>query len=447
MAETVVEVRPILDAAEQAASVQDFASAEHFLRQAATLQEAQLGATHPDLANTLNNLGIVCERTGNTSEAESCYRRAYAIARSTLAAEDPLVLTSGQNLREFCAATGRPFELVATPPKPPAPAPPAPAALAPPAPVALAPPAPVAPAPAAPVAPAPAAPVAPAPPAPVTAAPRAPVTAAPRTPVSAAPPASVAAAPSASVPFAPRTPPASPSSPRIDHDTLRTQIANVAAAAVSVEAKTRSRHRSAIWVVLGSAIVLALIILFADRMSRSSESTTPPAAPGPSPAETPAPAEQPPAPTASAPQPTGVAPAPGRSAVTGAAKPPSVPATRTASDKGPTPTGSATVSLAESQLCRSLSNWQCSPATNPAEPGLFIFYTRVKSARDTTVQHRWYLNGDLRRSVDLRVGANASEGYRTFSRNTVAAERRGNWTIEVRDAGGALLHEERFLVQ
>jgi len=423
MAETVVEVRPILDAAEQAASVQDFASAEHFLRQAATLQEAQLGATHPDLANTLNNLGIVCERTGNTSEAESCYRRAYAIARSTLAAEDPLVLTSGQNLREFCAATGRPFELIAAPPKPPAPAPPAP------------------------VAPAPLAPVAPAPPAPVTAAPRAPVTAAPRTPVSAAPPASVAAAPSASVPFAPRTPPASPSSPRIDHDTLRTQIANVAAAAVSVEAKTRSRHRSAIWVVLGSAIVLALIILFADRMSRSSESTTPPAAPGPSPAETPAPAEQPPAPTASAPQPTGVAPAPGRSAVTEAAKPPSVPATRTASDKGPTPTGSATVSLAESQLCRSLSNWQCSPATNPAEPGLFIFYTRVKSARDTTVQHRWYLNGDLRRSVDLRVGANSSEGYRTFSRNTVAAERRGNWTIEVRDAGGALLHEERFLVQ
>jgi len=423
MAETVVEVRPILDAAEQAASVQDFASAEHFLRQAATLQEAQLGATHPDLANTLNNLGIVCERTGNTSEAESCYRRAYAIARSTLAAEDPLVLTSGQNLREFCAATGRPFELIAAPPKPPAPAPPAP------------------------VAPAPLAPVAPAPPAPVTAASRAPVKAAPRTPVSAAPPASVAAAPSASVPLAPRTPPASPSPPRIDHDTLRTQIVNVAAAAVSVEAKARSRHRSAIWVVLGSAIVLALIILFADRMSRSSESTTPPAAPGPSPAETPASAEQPPAPTASAPQPTGVAPAPGRSAVTEAAKPPSVPATRTASDKGPTPTGSATVSLAESQLCRSLSNWQCSPATNPAEPGLFIFYTRVKSARDTTVQHRWYLNGDLRRSVDLRVGANSSEGYRTFSRNTVAAERRGNWTIEVRDAGGALLHEERFLVQ
>jgi hypothetical protein len=105
------------------------------------------------------------------------------------------------------------------------------------------------------------------------------------------------------------------------------------------------------------------------------------------------------------------------------------------------------VSLAESQLCRSLSNWRCTPATNPAQPGLFIFYTRVKSARDTTVQHRWYLNGSLRRSVDLRIRANPGEGYRTYSRNTVAADRQGNWTIELRDAGGALLHEERFLVQ
>ena len=33
------------------------------LRQAARLQEASLGPRHPDLANTLNNLGIVCEIT------------------------------------------------------------------------------------------------------------------------------------------------------------------------------------------------------------------------------------------------------------------------------------------------------------------------------------------------------------------------------------------------
>jgi hypothetical protein len=49
--------------------------------------------------------------------------------------------------------------------------------------------------------------------------------------------------------------------------------------------------------------------------------------------------------------------------------------------------------------------------------------------------------------VELRVGANPGAGYRTYSRNTVIAERRGNWTIELRDADGALLHEEHVVIQ
>ena len=76
-----------------------------------------------------------------------------------------------------------------------------------------------------------------------------------------------------------------------------------------------------------------------------------------------------------------------------------------------------------------------------------FFYTRLKAGRDTTVQHRWYINGGLLQSVELRVRANSGAGFRTYSRNTVAEERRGTWTIELRDAGGALLHEERFVVQ
>ena len=82
-----------------------------------------------------------------------------------------------------------------------------------------------------------------------------------------------------------------------------------------------------------------------------------------------------------------------------------------------------------------------------AAPGVFFFYTRLQSPRDVTVQHRWLMNGRLVRSVNLRVGANPGAGYRTYSRNTVSTERRGDWTIELRDAGGALLHEERFTVQ
>ena len=111
MAEAALELRAILESAERAASDQDFASAEQLLRQAVVLQEATLGPSHPELASTLNNLGIVCERLEKTAEAEACYRRAYAIARSALAADDPLLATSEQNLREFCLATGRPFEL------------------------------------------------------------------------------------------------------------------------------------------------------------------------------------------------------------------------------------------------------------------------------------------------------------------------------------------------
>ena len=76
-----------------------------------------------------------------------------------------------------------------------------------------------------------------------------------------------------------------------------------------------------------------------------------------------------------------------------------------------------------------------------------FFYTRVKANSDTTVQHRWYVNGGLVQSVNLRVRANSGAGFRTYSRHTVPAERRGNWRIELRDAEGALLHEERFVVQ
>jgi len=63
------------------------------------------------------------------------------------------------------------------------------------------------------------------------------------------------------------------------------------------------------------------------------------------------------------------------------------------------------------------------------------------------VEHRWYQDGTLRRTVNLRIAANPSEGYRTYSRNTVTAERRGEWRVELRDAEGALLHEERLVVR
>jgi Protein of unknown function (DUF2914)/Tetratricopeptide repeat len=116
------EPRSIIHAAEKAAEAGNHASAEHLLRDAARLQEASLGPRHPDLANTLNNLGIVCEITGKPDDAEQYFRRAVSIARTSLAPDHPFVTTSQTNLREFCEARGKKIELPAPAPAP-APAP------------------------------------------------------------------------------------------------------------------------------------------------------------------------------------------------------------------------------------------------------------------------------------------------------------------------------------
>ena len=104
------DLQSLADAAEQAASAGDYAAAEQHLRLAVELQEASAGPMHPDLANALNNLGVVCERIGKSADAEGCYRRAYAIASTVLHADHPFVALSARNLRDFCEARGIPFE-------------------------------------------------------------------------------------------------------------------------------------------------------------------------------------------------------------------------------------------------------------------------------------------------------------------------------------------------
>ena len=61
-------LQSVVDAAEQAAGAGDFGAAAKLLQQAVRLQETELGPKHPDLANTLNNLGVVCERIGDWPE-------------------------------------------------------------------------------------------------------------------------------------------------------------------------------------------------------------------------------------------------------------------------------------------------------------------------------------------------------------------------------------------
>jgi hypothetical protein len=94
----------MIEAAREAAAAGEFAAAERLLRDAAEVQEATLGASHTDLATTLNNLAFVCERTNRIDEAERGYRRAYAIALASLPPGDPMTAISLKNLTDFCAA-------------------------------------------------------------------------------------------------------------------------------------------------------------------------------------------------------------------------------------------------------------------------------------------------------------------------------------------------------
>jgi hypothetical protein len=404
MAETALELRAILEAAERAVSVDDFVSAEQHLRQAAALQERQTGARHPDLANTLNNLGIVCEHLGKPAEAEVCYRRAYGIASAALPADHALVQTSGQNLREFCEAIGKPVELSeAVPPGletfgPESGAPrPAPAPIA--------------------------APAVPAKPAPALTPRPAPVARDPETPSPTPLPLRLAKETRA------------PEPPRKPTEATRT--------AFPVSPLSPPSSRSTTTIAIGAVLLVA----FGTWWFGFRQPSRPAAPPTPR-VEAPAPREEAPPPAANAaPEPAPIPAPPETRAPAEAPKKPPIadapvkPVTRETAARG--------VSVVEAKLCRSLttSNWSCTPATSPAAPGVFFFYTRVKSTRDTTVRHRWLMNGRLVRSVDLRIGANPGAGYRTYSRSTVSGKQRSDWTIELRDVEGALLHEERFTVQ
>ena len=316
----------MLEQAERAATAGDLASAGELLRGAARIQEEELGPLHPDLANTLNNLAVVAEKTGSPSEAETLYRRAAAIAAAALPSDHPMVVASQQNLEDFCRAHGLSIEssVVVTPT------------------------------------------------------------------LDTVTPAAVAAQPR----------PAAPTPGRMSP--------------------------SVRWAAAGAVVLLAAVLLMSRPWSTR---------------DAPAPAK--PEPAAS--EPVAASPAPVEQGRPPAASPRRDD--RNAATPKPPATGGGVI-VAAAQLCRAFSasgpSWQCDPVDQPAAPGSIVFLTRVRSPRDATVVHRWYRGDTLRQSVMLVIEANATEGYRTFSRLTVEE---GDWRLEVRGEDGKLLNEQRFTVR
>ena len=342
----VLDPAPIIEAAQQAAAAGDYSEAERLLREAAAIQELSLGSLHPDLASTLNNLALVCERTNRFDEAERGYRRAHAIAVASLRPGHPFVTTSLKNLVDFCAAHEIPIW------KPPAAV--SDDESSSPEPEVEAPPAPVLPV---------------------------------YTPGRTWPPRTIAVAALGvavvvAVAFAVqrwRTPDTSDPHPQAQN---RSSANDSPATSVTTPALI-GKHQPTV------------------TLERLAEPT-------PSPVERPNPPE--------------------------------------------TSITSASVSVLNAQLCSALEkggspDWQCAPVNGDPQPGTYIFYTRLLTNADTTVEHRWYRGERLQQVRRLRVVASPGSGYRTFSSNTVSPERVGDWKVELRGTDGTVLWEEHFVIR
>ncbi len=110
------------------------------------------------------------------------------------------------------------------------------------------------------------------------------------------------------------------------------------------------------------------------------------------------------------------------------------------------------VTVVNAQLCTALvrngsPDWQCARAGADLQPGTLFFYTRLLTQANTTVEHRWYRGERVHQVMKLRVAATPGSGYRTFSSNTVSAERAGDWKVELRAADGTVLQEQRFAIR
>jgi hypothetical protein len=367
------DARDMLERAEHAATAGDLASADEWLRNATRIQEETLGPLHPDLANTLNNLAIVAEKTGNLGDAETFYRRAVAISSASLPPEHPMVVASRENLESFCRARGVPIDV------------------------------------------------------PIPLSPTRDTDVGPETSITEQPLAAATTPPPeprASEADAAEVLPATPVEPRsIPPPSLPVASKSIPGAPVA----SRGSHLI-VWMAIAGVVLLVVLLVLRSSSRNSSAPASaddvPPRqdAPPPGPATT-----EPPAP----PPETAPPRENRRAADTNAA--------------APTP---GAVTLVAAELCRSFSTsgrtWRCERVDNSVAPGSLVLYTRVKSARADTVVHRWYHGGTLRQSVRLAIGANTSEGYRTYSRQTVKP---GDWRVEVRSAGGKLLNEQRFSVR
>jgi hypothetical protein len=342
----VLDPAPIIDAAQHAAAAGDYSEAERLLRDAAARQEVSLGSFHPDLASTLNNLALVCERTHKFDEAERGYRRAHAIAVASLSPGHPFIATSLENLVDFCAAHEIPIW----------------------------------------------------------------------------------------------RPPTAKSDDETSSPEPDVQAQREPVLPVYTPGRTWPPRTIALATV-GVAVVVAVTFAVQRRGTTDTSDLLPPPENMSGAkdslatlATTPAHIEKP--------QPT----------VTLERRADMTPAPLERPNPPDTSITSASLTVLNAGLCSALEkrgspDWQCAPANGDPQPGTYIFYTRLLTNADTTVEHRWYRGQRVHQVTRLRVPASPGRGYRTFSSTTIGSERAGDWKVELRRADGTVLRETHFVIR
>jgi hypothetical protein len=419
-----LELPTLTAAAARAANDDDIPAAAALLRQAVALQISTLGPDHPDVATTLNNLALMLERLGHVKEAGQCYRRAHAIAAAALGPDDPIVQVSRANLDAFRANVQpdegddsapidpsvwgdlEDFPTGATTPAPPAAVEPeelatrlsgAVTGTAPESEPVLELRAEPGPEPT--------------------------LTSDPDRDAELALAFAPAPAPRPELRRAPRPTPA-PAPARISPS----PVIGILVAIVLLA--------GAAWWWGGSDSAVTAPADTPPEASQPSASATPPSPIAPAASASPRRAAGPPAAGTAAPAATAADPV-----GAGKAAPPAA-ASRPVSD-GPM---GVTVARLCSALSRSRNSWACTPAKSPAS-GAVYYYTRVRSTRDATIRHRWSRDGRVVQDVRLRIRANPTDGFRTFSRQTVSDLGPGAWVVSLLGPDGTVLDEERFEVK
>ena len=103
---------------------------------------------------------------------------------------------------------------------------------------------------------------------------------------------------------------------------------------------------------------------------------------------------------------------------------------------------SSDLKIVKGVLCQAVKDRQPQEEVSTAKVGdVVIGWMQIQSTEDTTVTHRWLLDGQTISDVSLNV--KTSPSFRAWSRKTIGSA--GNWKWQILDSSGNVLKEVTFI--